>query len=83
MINMMCMECSKFKKGCEGTEVECYTGCIFRQTDAELLKRYQVALKKIGTLNIFKLPEPIKDILKQATNLDQKVVLLEEIAKNK
>lgn len=63
--------------------MECYTGCIYRQTDAELLKRYQVALKEIGTLNILKLPEPIKDILKQATNLDQKVVLLEDIAKNK
>lgn len=83
MLNNMCMECKKFKNSCDGTECQSWTGCIYRETDGEIMCRYHAALKQIGTLNVLKLPEPVKEILKQATSLETKVKLLEKIASAK
>lgn len=83
MLNNMCMECKKFKNGCEGTECQTWTGCVYRETDANVMRRYHAALKKIGTLNVLKLPEPVKEILKQAMNLETKVDLLQQITNAK
>lgn len=46
-----------------------------------LEKRYQVAIKKIGHERLLEAPKQIKDILKDTTDLETKVRLLEEIAK--
>ena len=49
-----------------------------------LEKRYQDAINKIGgAFAILSLPEAVKNILKSVTDLETKVKILEEIAKQK
>lgn len=74
----MCMNCKKFKNGCDVKEYR--TGGIFKETDNNIMNRYSAALNKIGSLNLLSLPEPVQDILKQSTNLETKVLMLEKIA---
>ena len=45
-----------------------------------LEKRYEKALRDIGTATLLNLPGPIKKLLKEVTDLKTKVELLEEIA---
>lgn len=51
-------------------------------TDKVLEIRYQRALKRIGAARLLSLPEPIKTVLKDTTDLGVKVKMLELIAKN-
>lgn len=46
-----------------------------------LNKQYEAALKKIGTVNLLNLPEEIKEALKEVTDIETKVKMLEAIAK--
>ncbi len=48
--------------------------------DPELLRRYQKALDSIGSPALLSLPKETKNRLKKATDLYEKVILLEEIA---
>lgn len=43
--------------------------------------RYKRAIRRIGHAALLELPESIKDLLKNATDLQTKTRLLEEIAK--
>lgn len=50
---------------------------------ATLEIRYQKAINKIGgTTGLLNLPKQIKDVLKNTKDLETKVKMLEEIAKN-
>lgn len=44
-----------------------------------LEKRYEKALRDIGTATLLNLPGPIKKLLKKTTDLETKVELLEKI----
>ncbi len=44
-----------------------------------LLNRYTKALEEIGFLTLLCLPDETKELLQKTTNLDSKVVLMEEI----
>lgn len=50
-------------------------------TNTNYEKRYHEAIKKIGTLELLNLPEHVKDVLKNTTDLKTKTEMLEEIAK--
>ena len=47
----------------------------------EDLNRYHAALEKIGHKNLLEIPEPFKTQLKNCTDLHEKSLLLERIAK--
>lgn len=50
-------------------------------TDREVfVARYQVALDRIGTAGFMNLPKPIKEVLKETTDLVVKTKMLEMIA---
>lgn len=46
---------------------------------AETLRRYQVALDKLGTFRLLALPESVKRILQQTNDLEAKTKMLELI----
>lgn len=50
-------------------------------TDREVfVARYQRALDRIGTAGLMNLPKPIKEVLKETTDLVVKTKMLESIA---
>ena len=48
-------------------------------TMAEILKRYQTALNKIGTFRLLALPANVKTVLQQTNDLEAKTKMLELI----
>lgn len=48
--------------------------------DKKLLGRYQNALRRIGSPALLQLPEGIRKLLRETTDLETKTELLEEIA---
>lgn len=46
-----------------------------------LEERYQEAIKKIGTSNLLDLPKEVKTVLSKTNDLETKVKMLEQIAK--
>lgn len=49
--------------------------------DKEYLDRYKAVMSRISASELLALPEGIKDLLKETTDLQAKVVILEEIAR--
>ena len=47
---------------------------------SDLIKRYQAAIRKIGAPRLLSLPEYVKAMLRQETDLQAKTDLLEKIA---
>ena len=47
-----------------------------------LLKRYEEAMKKLRKYDLTTLPDEVKEVLKNTTDLETKVKMLEEIAKS-
>ena len=47
---------------------------------AEILKRYETALDKIGTFRLLALPDCVKSVLMQTSDLKAKTEMLELIA---
>ena len=54
---------------------------MHRLDEEKYLSRYRQVIRKIGIFNLMKLSEYYKEKLKNTTNLVDKVLLLEEIAK--
>ena len=46
-----------------------------------LLKRYEEVMKKLNNCDLTTLPDEVKEVLKNTTDLETKVKMLEEIAK--
>ena len=84
MLNTMCLDCKKLNNDCKGTECQVWTGCIYKEKadgNAEYLKRYEEVMRKLKKIDLLSLPEAVKEILKNTTDLKVKVEMLEEIAK--
>lgn len=84
MLNEMCLTCKCLENGCGGTQNQIWSGCIYKEKfeneQAEYLKRYENVMKKFNAITLLELPESVKKILKDTTDLKAKVLMLEEIA---
>lgn len=49
--------------------------------NSEYLKRYEKVMNKIKMANLLGLPDEVKEVLKNTTDLKTKVLMLEEISK--
>ena len=34
MVNPMCLDCKKYQKECNGTEVMAYNGCVYKEKES-------------------------------------------------
>lgn len=84
MLNEMCLNCKCLEKGCAGTHNQVWSGCIYKEKfeneQQEYLRRYKEVMKKFNAITLLELPERVKQILKQTSDLKTKVLMLEEIA---
>ena len=62
-----------------------YTGVVGKEDtmkdERTLMQRYQDAIRDLGYASLLALPDPIKNMLKETTELEKKVRILEKLAK--
>ena len=78
MLNEMCLNCKCLENGCAGTHNQVWSGCIYKENfqneQSEYLKRYEVVMKKFNAITLLELPERVKQILKNTTDLKLKLL---------